>query len=188
MLRTLAIVLAITMPTSAALAERWFADPQKSRIEFSGEMEDGPVTGTFRRYWVDMQFDPKALENAYINVRIDTTSVDTQKAQRDSVLRQQQWLYTTLFPDARFIAKNITTADGINFLATGTLTLRGVTGPVDFEFTFDRNTEYDFAQLVGTARIKRLDFGVGQGQWLDTSIVGNPVKIVVDLYMRRTLE
>ena len=188
MRRIILLVLAIMLPASAALAERWFADPQKSEIEFGGEMVDGPVTGTFSRYWVDMNFDPKALEKAYINVRIDTTSVSTEKAKRDSVLRQQQWLYTTLFPDARFAATNISTADGINYLATGTLTLRGVTGPVDFEFTFERDTEYDYAQLVGTARIKRLDFGVGQGQWLDTSIVGNPVKIVVVLYMRRTLE
>jgi polyisoprenoid-binding protein YceI len=182
---TIAILICIA---NTASAERWFADPQKSKIQFSGEMESGPVTGTFSKYWVDMNFDPKSLGNAYLKARIDTPSVNTQNKQRDATLAQQEWLYTTMFPTAVFESNEITTADGITFLATGTLTLRGVTGPVDLSFTFEKDSKYDFAQLVGTARIKRLNFGVGQGNWLDTSVVGNPIKIVVDLYMRRTLE
>ena len=33
------------------------------------------------------------------------------------------------------------------------------------------------AWLKGSAQLKRLDFGVGQGEWQDTEQVGNEVKI-----------
>ena len=43
------------------------------------------------------------------------------------------------------------------------------------EFTFD--SKDGAAWLKGTAKIKRLDFGVGQGEWKDTSTVGNEVQV-----------
>jgi polyisoprenoid-binding protein YceI len=46
---------------------------------------------------------------------------------------------------------------------------------VPIEFTFDGKD--GAAWLKGTAKIKRLDFGVGQGEWQDTSTVGNDVQV-----------
>ena len=37
------------------------------------------------------------------------------------------------------------------------------------------------ASLKGTANIKRLDFGVGQGEWKETTWIANEVKVVVDI-------
>jgi polyisoprenoid-binding protein YceI len=182
------IVSILICIANTASAERWFADPQKSRLEFTGEMETGPVNGNFSKYWVDMFFNPTDLGNAYIKARIQTASVYTDNAKRDAALRQQQWLYTTLFPFAEFESNSISTTDGKTFVARGIMTLRGVTGATDITFTFEQDAIYDSAQLVGTATINRLDFGIGQGQLIDQSIIGAPVKIIIDLYMRRTLE
>ena len=33
--------------------------------------------------------------------------------------------------------------------------------------------------------VERLDYGIGQGPWKDTSVVGNPVKIFIDLSAKR---
>jgi polyisoprenoid-binding protein YceI len=46
---------------------------------------------------------------------------------------------------------------------------------VPIDFTFENKD--GGAWLKGTAKIKRLDFGVGQGEWKDTSAVGNDVQV-----------
>ena len=80
------------------------------------------------------------------------------------------------------------TADGLTYIANGKLILRGVTGDALFTFTFEPDAESGSARLVGWAKVKQLDFGIGQGEWLDTSWVGDPIKIKTDLYTRRKTE
>jgi polyisoprenoid-binding protein YceI len=53
--------------------------------------------------------------------------------------------------------------------------LRGVTKDVAINFQFLPANES--AKLVGTAQLKRLDFGAGQGDWKSTEWIADPVKI-----------
>ena len=76
---------------------------------------------------------------------------------------------------ARYVADKFTDKGSNKYSATGKLTLRNVTRDVPIEFTFE--TKGGDAWLKGTAKIKRLDFGVGQGDWKDTSQVGNDVQV-----------
>ena len=65
----------------------------------------------------------------------------------------------------------------------GKLTLRNVTREVPIEFTFDQKDKS--AWLKGSAQLKRLDFGVGQGDWKDTENVGNEVKVNFVLLLKQ---
>ena len=67
------------------------------------------------------------------------------------------------------------------FHATGSLTLHGVTRdvPIDFQFA----TSASGARLEGSATLKRLDFGVGQGDWKSTEWIGDEVKINFSLLL-----
>jgi polyisoprenoid-binding protein YceI len=67
------------------------------------------------------------------------------------------------------------TAKGASYTATGKLTIRNVTRDVPIAFTFEKKD--GSAWLKGSAQLKRLDFGVGQGDWKDTEQVGNDVKV-----------
>ena len=82
-----------------------------------------------------------------------------------------------LFRSTKTITK---TAAG--FSAVGSLTLHGVTKdvPIDFQFTQDAGG----AKLTGSAKLNRLDFGVGQGDWKSTEWVGNAVKINFALVLK----
>jgi polyisoprenoid-binding protein YceI len=64
----------------------------------------------------------------------------------------------------------------------GQLTLRDVTRSVPVDFTFE--TKNGQTWLKGTAAIKRLDFGVGQGDWKDTETVANEVQIQFSLLLK----
>ena len=54
-------------------------------------------------------------------------------------------------------------------MGTGKLTIRDVTKDVPIDFTFEQKE--GSAWLKGGSTIKRLDFGVGQGDWKDTETV-----------------
>src|SRR3546814_14805572 len=58
--------------------------------------------------------------------------------------------------------------------ADGTLELRGVSKPVTLTFTW---TPGAAPVLAGKATVKRLDFGVGGGDWADTDAIPNEVAV-----------
>jgi polyisoprenoid-binding protein YceI len=57
----------------------------------------------------------------------------------------------------------------------GSLTLHGVTKDVPVSFQFVAMGAG--AKLDGTATLKRLDFGVGQGDWKSTEWIADAVKV-----------
>lgn len=60
-------------------------------------------------------------------------------------------------------------------LADGNLTLRGVIKSVTLVVKFGPHG--DTASLDVAAQLKRVDFGIGTGQWADTSMIGNGVSV-----------
>ena len=85
------------------------------------------------------------------------------------------------WPTAHYVTRSVAkTATG--YTAQGALTLRGVTKDVPIEFQFTAAS--GAAKLVGTATLKRLDFGVGQGDWKSTEWVADAVKVSFSLVLK----
>ncbi len=77
-------------------------------------------------------------------------------------------------------SESIETADG-GFRANGQLTLKGVTQPVIMDFTFEDAGSPEQAHFSGIFELQRLQFGVGEGFWSDTSWTSNEVTVRVEL-------
>ena len=77
-------------------------------------------------------------------------------------------------PEARYVATRFRALGGNRFVAEGELTLNGVTRAVPLAFTWTPGTP---AVLEGEATLKRLDFKVGEGDWADTGLLPNDVKV-----------
>ena len=93
-------------------------------------------------------------------------------------LRSEDLFAVKKFPQAHFSATQFTkTAAG--YEAVGKLTLRGTTHDLRVPFTFRTATEggAPVAYMSGKASLKRLDYGVGQGDWKATDQVGNEVGV-----------
>jgi polyisoprenoid-binding protein YceI len=166
---------------AAAGATSYSADPQQSRLEFAGVQAGAEFKGTFHKFTAAVEFAPDALASAHIDVLIDTTSVDSMDKDRDSTVRGADILDVTHFPTAHYVTRSVTkTAAG--YTALGALTLRGVTKdvPIDFKFTPSATG----AKLEGSAKVKRLDFGAGQGDWKSTEWVEDAVKINFSLVLK----
>ena len=81
-------------------------------------------------------------------------------------------------------------ADKDRFEALGTLTLRDVTRDLALPFTLEVRDHPEAegqlqARAIGEIEVLRLDYGVGQGIWQDTSVVANEVVIKIDIVARR---
>lgn len=88
--------------------------------------------GTFKDFDGTFTFDEKNPAADKMNVTINTTSVDTNHAERDKHLRSADFLNTAKYPQATFTSTSVK-KDGDELDITGDLTLNGVTKPVTLE-------------------------------------------------------
>ena len=70
---------------------------------------------------------------------------------------------------------------GNRFAADGTLSLRGISKPVTLTFTWTPGAR---PVLSGSAVVKRLDFGVGTGDWADVGIIPNEIKVTTKVLLQ----
>ena len=172
------LVVGLTASLTAMLAlaaAQWSLQPRESKLTFIGEQAGAQFEGSFDKFTADISFDPKDLAGSRFDVKIDAASVNTQDGERDSTIKSADLFDVKRFPTAHYVADRFTDKGGNKYSATGKLTLRNVTRDVPIDFTFENKD--GGAWLKGTAKIKRLDFGVGQGEWKDTSAVGNDVQV-----------
>jgi len=167
--------------TAADNVASYTADAQQSRLEFTGVQAGAEFKGVFHKFTASVDFAPDALAGSHIDVQIDMNSVDSMDKDRDTTMRGKDIFDVAHMPTAHYVSKSVTkTAAG--FSAVGALTLHGVTKqvPIDFQFT----NVAGGAKLAGSAKLNRLDFGVGQGDWKSTEWVGDAVKISFSLVLK----
>jgi polyisoprenoid-binding protein YceI len=185
----LALPLLVAPAAAAAPAPNapllWAADAAKSSLEFQFVQAGASTTGRFARFTASIDFNPADLARARFDVAVDMASTDTMDKERDDTLRGPDLFGTATFPRATYVATQFA-ARGASFEAQGKLTLHGVTRdvPVSFSFQPGLDAGRPVATLKGTARIKRLAFGVGQGDWDSTEWVGDEVLIEFNLLLR----
>ncbi|HEX2494990.1 MAG TPA: YceI family protein [Steroidobacter sp.] len=174
--RSIVIVAFCALLAAAALAgSQWSVEPKESRLTFVANQAGADFEGAFRRFTANIRFDPADIAASRFAVTIDLASVDTRDSERDDILRGPDLFAVEQHPTARYSAERFTAQGGGKYSAAGKLTLRNVTRDVPIEFTFEKNE--NGAWLKGVARLKRLDFGVGQGEWKDTEWVANDVGV-----------
>jgi polyisoprenoid-binding protein YceI len=176
-----AAVLLSAAAAAAGNAASYTADTERSKLEFTGVQAGAEFKGVFHKFTAAVDFAPDALAGSHIDVQIDLNSVDSMDKDRDATIRGKDIFDVAHMPTAHFVTKTISkTAAG--FSAVGALTLHGVTKdvPIDFQFT----QAADGAKLAGAAKLNRLDFSVGQGDWKSTEWVGDAVKISFSLVLK----
>lgn len=191
MMRLRNLVLASTvwglLGVSAALADvpAWSVEDD-SRVGFRTKQSGAAVEGLFERFQAEIRFDADDLANSMVAVTIEVASVNSESKDRDDAIRSAPLFDVESFPTAKFEAARFVANGGNQFEAHGTLTMRDVTKDVVLPFTLEIQPHPDGngafqARAVGEISVMRLDFGVGQGVWKDTSVVPNEVGIFIDI-------
>jgi polyisoprenoid-binding protein YceI len=162
----------------APAAGHYTLDAAKSSLQFTFVQAGAQNTGRFKRFTVSFDPPPAGSTAGRLEVTVDVGSLDTGDSDRDDTLRDTDLFDVAKFPQARFSAAQIATTAG-GYEAAGKLTIRGVTHDVRIPFTFRTATENGAAAgyMVGKTLVRRLDYGVGQGDWKATDQAGNDVTV-----------
>ena len=180
-LRACATLLA-WLASAVAAADAWHANQNSGTLRFVATQAGARFSGHFGDFQVRFDFDPDDPASARLDVTIATQSADTADADRDEVLHGHDFFWAERFPQAVYHADGLR-REGNAWVASGTLTLRGVTQPIAVRFEL-RPRQGSFT-MRGGATMRRLEFGVGQGEWASTTWVGDPVEIAFDLKLQQ---
>lgn len=92
------------------------------------------IVGRFNDFKGSFVFDEAEAANNSVDVTINTSSVDSNHAERDRHVRGKDFLNVKKFPEASFKSISVTQGDDEGeYKVTGDLTLHGVTKRVEFE-------------------------------------------------------
>lgn len=163
----------VAMMSAPAFAAEYVQAPG-STLVFASKYDGETFTGSFPGFSTKLSFDPAQLASAKLDVTIPLAGAKTGNADRDSTLQGADFFNVAKFAQARYTATKFRSLGGNRYAADGTLSLRGVSKPVTLDFTWAPGAK---PVLSGKATVKRLDFGVGGGDWTDTSTIPNEVAI-----------
>jgi polyisoprenoid-binding protein YceI len=168
---------------AAAPPIHYTLDPTRSLLRFTFTQAGASNTGRFGKYTADVLFSNDNLAASKIDVVIDVTALDTGDKERDDTLKTPDLFDVKKFPQAKFVATKFTSTGAGRYDALGKLTIRNVTKDLKLPITFQTKAEQgkNIGYMTGRVTIRRLDYGVGQGDWKATDQVPDDVLVSFSL-------
>jgi polyisoprenoid-binding protein YceI len=175
----LTLIVGAAIGLAAALAPRPAPAQQvvaaQSEIAFTTRQMGVPVDGRFRRFEAKAAFDPKRPEAARIEITVDLASASIGTAETEAELAKPDWFDTPKFPSATFRSQAVRSLGPGRYEVTGTFTLKGQSRPVTVPVAWAQTGDSGTAE--GSFALKRLEFGVGVGEWKDPTLVADEVRV-----------
>ncbi|WP_411851819.1 YceI family protein [Stenotrophomonas sp. LGBM10] len=175
-----AAALAGLMAAAPAFAADYVQAPG-SVLVFATKYDGEVFTGSFPGFDTKLSFDPAKLDGAHLEVTIPLAGAKSGNSDRDSTLQGADFFNVGKFAQAKYSATKFRALGNNQFAADGTLELRGVSKPVTLTFTWTPGAQ---PVLSGKATVKRLDFGVGGGDWADTKNIPNETAISTKVVLK----
>ena len=129
-------------------------DTDQSDIGFDIKNMFSNVEGALSGLEGTVTFDASNLSDAIFDVCLPANGIDTQNERRDNHLMAEDYFDSSSFGEICFESTTVRT-DGTDFIATGDLTIKGITKSVEIPFTYNNN------RFEGNLEIDRYDFGIG---------------------------
>ena len=168
--------------------ERWEIDSSHSSIHFSvRHLVIAKVRGQFRRWTGTVVVPDNDFGRAALDVVVDTASIDTGVADRDTHLRSADFLDVEQFPEITFRSTGVTRTASDRLRLDGDLTIKGVTRTVvlDVEQLGTAKDPWgnERAAFSATTAVDRKEFGLTWNQVLETGgvMVGDRIEIAIDI-------
>lgn len=168
------LIAAIMLGLMGATAHAAPIDASKSTVTSTGKQLGVAVTGTFKKMSGDIRFNPAQLAQSSAKVDILVASYDMGMPEYNKNLLTPEWFDAAKYPKATFRSTSIK-GSGSQFTVSGQFGLKGKVQNVSFPVTV--KTVGATQVFDGTLTVKRTAFGVGSGDWADTSVVADDVDI-----------
>lgn len=160
---------------SAQAVEYDRIDSEASRIDFGFRQMGVGMDGRFDKFAVQLSFDPARPEAARTVLELHVDSVDTGSVEGNEEVKGKLWFDAANHPLARFESSAVKALGEGRFELSGELTIKGRSKPVIAVLNYV--PEGASALIEGSFDMKRSDFGVGEGEWADFSLVANEIQV-----------
>ena len=168
---------------STVMAKPYAVDYANSKITFAGQHAGKSFSGEFKSWQAAIDFDPANLPGSKISASFDLASAKTGDAMYDGTLPSADWFDVKNTPRAEFVTSSIRANPDGSYSASGNLTLRGVSKPVEFTFTLsDLNAPP--VRVTAQFPIDRLAYAIGQKSDASAEWVSKTITIELQLSAR----
>jgi polyisoprenoid-binding protein YceI len=162
-------------------------DKNHSNVGFAVSIMGGlsEVHGKFSDFNIELFNDEQDITKSKVKAVIKAASIDTGIDGRDEHLRTADFFDAEKYPDITFESKQIKKA-GKGFVATGDLTMHGVTKEVSLPFKIagvkdNKKERKKNVGYVAEMSLNRKDFGINWEHSAVPNFVGDNVKIKIHL-------
>lgn len=148
------------------MATTWKLDPTHSEVAFKVKhLVITTVTGYFRSFDGTVVTENESdFTTGKVNFTIDTSSIDTNQAQRDEHLKSADFFDANNYPQITFSSTSIEEKGANEFLLQGDLTVGETTRPVNFNVEFGGTVTDPYGNFKAgfevTGKISRKEFGL----------------------------
>lgn len=151
-------------------------DTDQSRIVFGySQMGVGMEGGFSNLEAKSFSFDTEQPEAAQVSIEIPLSGVDAGYEEANAELVKGEWLDSAKHPLASFTSTKVEPLGDNRFQVTGVLSIKGREKEISTPFEFKEDGGAGIFE--GSFTMQRADFGIGEGQWADSSIVANDIQI-----------
>jgi polyisoprenoid-binding protein YceI len=128
---------------------------KKHQITFSGK----GVSGVFKSFTSDIQFDPNDIEHSSLSITLDVKSLDAGIPLQTDHAIGKDWFDAEKFPSIKFNSSSIVKAT-TGYMAKGKMEVKGQTKEMELPFDFVGTKKK--GNFTSSFVIKRSDFHVGE--------------------------
>lgn len=143
------------------------ADPEKSKLLWLGEKVTGKQTGTIRLQsgWITWQ--DNIISGGAFNIDMRSLKEDDGNERLEGHLKSDDFFGVEKYPLSKLVITGSTSFEKGNAMVSGTLTIKGITNPIEFKATTQKKDEgvWFFSNIM----VDRTKYNVryGSGSFFD---------------------
>jgi polyisoprenoid-binding protein YceI len=181
LLRTTSLISVLALPLHVVAAD-YVIDTSGAHASVNFKVSHlgiGFIKGRFNTFSGEFSYDPDNVTESTVNVTVDTTSLDSNHAERDKHLRSDDFIHASEYPKATFTSTSVTKLSDGKLAIDGDLNLHGHTKPITIEASFIGGGEDPWGGyrvgFMGTTRLELADF--------DIAVMGPASYVDMELYV-----
>jgi len=122
------------------------------------------LSGRFNRFDGTFSYDEQQPDKSSVSVTIDTSSIDTNHAERDKHLRGEAYLDVKQFPKAKFVSRSFRESSDGTAILVGDFTFKGITKSLTIDVNpvgHGHDPWFGYRRgFVGKTQFKLTDYGI----------------------------
>lgn len=177
-----------TSSNTVSTQAKWGIDPAHSEVIFKVKhLVITTVTGKFSKFDGSVLSENEDFNGAEVNFEIETSSIDTNSADRDNHLRSEDFFASEQFPKMTFSGK--LENKGGDYKLKGDLTIKDSTNPVVLDVDYNGSVKDPWGNLKAgfelNGKINRKDWGLNWNAATEAGgmLVGEEVKLQMSVQL-----